>query len=165
VDQRNSTSVDQPDTISLTPREPLPNSAYHATTNSRATQGVLSGVGPKFLNPNSRFGAAFYVADSPGTTLAELAHHGASPTHGIRFNFNSSQARILDLTDPDIARSWGYTGGPISSSTQEIGVAARVRGYNVVRYQSERNPGGVNNAVLDDSDDLLIPQFVSPANP
>jgi len=117
------------------------------------------------LNPKSRFGAAFYVAENPGTTLAELAHHGATPTHGIRFDFSASNANILDLTNPAVAKAWNYSGGPISSSTQQIGVNARDRGFNVIRYFSERDVGRINNAVLDDFDDLLIPQFVSPTKP
>ena len=56
----------------------------HATTSSRATQGVLDGINPDFLNGQSRFGKAFYVAEKPQTALAELAHHNATPTHGIR---------------------------------------------------------------------------------
>lgn len=138
---------------------------FHATINPQAAQGVINGVDPKFLNPNSRFGAAFYVGEKPGTTFAELAHHGASPTHGIRFEFNSSNANILDLTDPDTAKAWNYNGGPISSTTQEIGVKASEQGFNVIRYYSERDFGGINNAILDNFDGLLTPQFVSPAKP
>jgi len=138
---------------------------FHATTNPQAAQGVLSGVDPKFLNPNNRFGAAFYVAERPGTTLKELAHHGASSTHGIRFDFNTSKAKTLDLTSPDVAKAWNYNGGPISSATQQIGAKARDQGFNVIRFKSERDLGGVNNAILDNFDDLLIPQFVSPTKP
>ena len=134
-------------------------------TNPNAAIGILNGVDPKFLNPDSRFGAAFYVAERPGTTLAELAHHGATPTHGIRFDFNASSANILDLTDPNIAKAFNYNGGPISSATQQIGVQAREQGFNVIRFGSQRDPGGINNAVLDNFNELLVPQFVSPTKP
>ena len=71
----------------------------------------------------------------------------------------------MDLTDPDTAKAWNYNGGPISSTTQEIGVKASEQGFNVIRYYSERDFGGINNAILDNFDGLLTPQFVSPAKP
>jgi hypothetical protein len=40
------------------------------------------------LNPESRFGAAFYVCEQPGTTVAELAHHGMDAKYSIRFDLN-----------------------------------------------------------------------------
>ncbi len=135
---------------------------YHVTTNKDAAQGVLGGIDPKYLNPNSRFGVAFYVAEKPGTTLAELAHHGITPSHGIRYEFDSNNARILDFTDQNVANAWSYIGGPISSVTQQIGVEARQQGFNVIRFYSERSSGGINNAILDDFNELLTPQFISP---
>ncbi|NBF11540.1 PAAR domain-containing protein [Pseudomonas sp. Fl4BN1] len=147
-------------------RPPPPEATvYHVTTNPGAAQGVLSGIDPKFLNPNSRFGAAFYVGESPTTPLAELAHHGATPTHGIRFNVNASKAKVLDLTDPAVAKEWGYNGGPISAKTQQIGVDAGDQGYNVIRFGSERDPGGVNHAVLDNFNEILTPQMITPVEP
>src|SRR5690606_10213018 len=101
----------------------VPNSTnvFHATTSANQTQSVLRGIDPKYLNPDSRFGPAFYVARNPETALAELTHHGASSTHGIRFALDESKMRVLDLTDSATARAWNYSGGPISSSTQAIG--------------------------------------------
>ncbi len=139
--------------------------AFHAVTSPNAATGVLNGIDPKFFNPDSRFGAAFYVAQRPETTLAELAHHGATATHGIRFDFNASNANILDLTNPSIAKAWGYNGGPISSTTQQIGLQAQEKGFNVIRFASQRDLEGVNYAILDDFNMLLVPQFVSPAKP
>lgn len=71
----------------------------------------------------------------------------------------------MDLTDSDTAKAWNYNGGPISSTTQEIGNKASEQGFNVIRYNSERDVGGINNAILDDFDKLLTPQFVSPTKP
>lgn len=72
-----------------------------------AAQSVLNGIEPKFLNPNARFGRAFYVAELAETALAELAHHGAQATQGIRFKIDYSAARILDLTDLATAKGMG----------------------------------------------------------
>lgn len=169
VDQRTTTNTDQPDAINLNARGTADSdgssSVWHATSNSRATQGVLNGIDPAYLNPNSRFGAAFYVAEEPGTTVAELAHHGVDATHGIRFELNTETMKVLDLTDSEVARIWGYNGGPISSSTQSIGVKAQEEGFNVIRFYSERSNGGVNNAVLDDFNEILKPVIVTPVKP
>jgi hypothetical protein len=139
--------------------------AYHVTTKEGAAQNILNGIDPAFFNPKSRFGRAFYIADKPTTSLAELAHHGANPIDAIRYDFNVSQANILDFTNPDVANAWNYNGGSISSVTRQIGIDARQQGYNVIRYYSERAPGGINNAVLDNFNELLIPQMISPAKP
>ncbi|MDZ7616040.1 MAG: RES family NAD+ phosphorylase [Patescibacteria group bacterium] len=122
----------------------------------------MKGIDPKYFNPKSRFGKAFYVSEMPDTTLAELYHHASAGTHTIRFTLNSKAARILDLTDPAVAKAWGYSGGPITSTTQALGGRARAAGFNVVRFTSERGRGA-NLAILDDFDDLLAPQMVVPA--
>lgn len=136
-------------------------SLFHTTTSPIAAQSILDrGIDPNFLNPNSRFGAAFYVAEGPGTNFAELAHDSATPSQILRMNFDSSKASILVLTDPAIARAYNYTGGPISSLTQQIGVDARQQGFDVIRFYSERDSGGINNAVLANFNDLLTPHLV-----
>lgn len=137
------------------------NTVFHTVTSSGAGQGVLNGIDPAFLNPSSRFGPAFYVSDDAGTTLAELSAHGAEGTQTIRFNLNLSQANILDLTDPAIAKAWGYSGGPISPATQAIGTDALNAGYNVIQYQSLRGPG-INYGILSDFNTLLKPQMIVP---
>lgn len=86
-------------------------SLYHTVTSPEAAQGVLNGINKRFLNPDSRFGRAFYLSEQPGITLAELEHHRIVGADTIRFIFNSKNAKILDLTDPRIARRWGYEGG------------------------------------------------------
>ena len=72
---------------------------------------------------------------------------------------------VLDLTDPEIARTWGYNGGPISSETKMIGAQAQNEGFNVIRFPSERANGGVNNAILDNFNEILKPINVSPVKP
>jgi hypothetical protein len=137
---------------------------FHATTSSNAAQGVLNGIDPKFLNPNTRFGRAFYTAEKPETALAELAHHGATPTHGIRYSIDVSKVRVLDLTDPHVAAKFGYGGGPITPQTQAIGARALEQGYSVIRFPSLRGEGN-NLAILKDFNTILKPQMVSPATP
>lgn len=90
---------------------------YHVTSSPGAAQGVLNGINPDFLNPNSRFGKAFYVAEQPDTTLAELAHHNVDPSTAIRFSTNSDAMNVLDLTNSETAATWNYTGGPITPAT------------------------------------------------
>lgn len=135
---------------------------WHTSDAAPKIQGVLNGIDPKYLNPDSRFGPAFYVGEEPTTTIAELAHHNVDAKFSIRFQLNKDAMNTLDLTDPEIAREWGYSGGPISSETKSIGAKAASSGYNVIRFPSERAPGGVNNAVLSDFNEILKPQSVSP---
>ncbi|MDT4802005.1 hypothetical protein FQZ97_347200 [compost metagenome] len=125
----------------------------------------MNGIDPAYINPNSRFGAAFYVAEQPGTTIAELVHHGVDATHGIRFSVNVDAMKVLDLTNPEVAATWGYRGGPISSSTQAIGLLAQEHGFNAIRFYSERANGGVNIAVMDNFNEVLKPVIVIPVKP
>lgn len=134
---------------------------YHATPSPEATQGLVNGVDPNRLNPESRFGEALYLAEQPDTALAELAHHDVTPTHGVRYSADPSAARVLDLTEPSTASQWGYNGGDISSSTQAIGPKASGAGYNAIRFPSERG-AGANWAVLGDWDSVLSPQMITP---
>ena len=158
------------DPLGLCPKGGAPNtgiaeSVWHATGNPRAAQGVLDGIDPKFLNPNSRFGAAFHVAEEPGTALAEMAHHGVDSSTGIRFALDRNAMKVLDLTNPDVSATWGYRGGPISSTTQALGSQARQQGFNVIRYFSERAPAGTNLAILDNYNQILKPVMVTPVKP
>lgn len=56
---------------------------YHATTSARNAQSVLKGVDERFFNSRDRFGKAFYVAEKPGTAIAEINHHEVIGTHEI----------------------------------------------------------------------------------
>ncbi|WP_409301924.1 hypothetical protein, partial [Pseudomonas sp. KCJK8993] len=115
--------------------------------------------------PQQPFRRGLLRRREPQHTLGEMAHHGVKPTHGIRFKVDASKAKVLDLTDPAIAKEWGYNGGPITSKTQQIGMDAKDQGYNVIRFGSERDPGGVNQAVLDNFNEILTPQIVTPVEP
>jgi RHS repeat-associated protein len=135
---------------------------YHGTDSARKVAGVLSGIDPKYLRRENRFGEAFYVAERPDTALAELRHHSVAPTHGIRFRFNREKARILDLTDPSSSEQLGYKATDPYTETAKVRDRALASGYNVIRYESVRAPGNVNLAVIADFNDILAPQMVSP---
>jgi RES domain-containing protein len=113
------------------------------------------------LNGESRFGAAFYATDDPETALAEVASHGAPAANGIRFTFNSGAANIIDLTDSEVAASYGYERGPITEATQTIGDKATEAGYDAIRFASERG-AGTNYAILGNFNTLLSPQMITP---
>lgn len=139
----------------------LSRSVFHTVTSRDAGLGVLKGIDPAFLNPNSRFGKALYTSDDFGTTLAELVHHGATGTHTIRYNLNMNKAKILDFTNPSVAKAWGYTGGSITPATKTIGTQAIEAGYNVIKFPSLRGPG-TNYGVLSNFDELLSPLMPTP---
>jgi len=142
----------------------LSDEVFHATMSREAAEGVLSGINPAFFNAGNRFGRAFYVAADDATAVAEVASHGNAPAFLIRFEFDLSRARILDLTDPATADTWGYLGGEITEVTQAIGGRAMEAGFNAIRFPSVR-ADGINLAVLSEWEDLLLPQMVYPASP
>ena len=47
----------------------------HAVTNKAAVQSIIDAINPKFFNPNSRFGRAFYVTERGETAVAEVTSH------------------------------------------------------------------------------------------
>jgi filamentous hemagglutinin len=137
--------------------------AWHSTGNSNAVTNILDkGIDPNYLNPNSRFGKAFYVAEQPSTSLAEMSHYGVDPSTGIRFSIQTTELKILDLTIPSIAKQWGYIGGDKSLQMQRLGEKAKESGFNAIRFGSEREFGGVNIAVLNDFNKVLKPEMVTP---
>lgn len=151
--------------LAYTPKISSPdisNSVFHATSSPAQASGVLKGIDEIYLNSESRFGKAFYVALKPETALAELAHHSVIPTTGIRFELNKRVMKILDLTNPSIAKDFGYVGGEITDKTKSIRVEALKAGYNTIKYNSERLPGGINYAIINDYNEILIPQTISP---
>jgi RHS repeat-associated protein len=128
----------------------------HAT---RAAQSVLNGIDPRFFQAEARFGKAFYVAEDGLTAALEAP----GTTHVIRFRFDLGKARVLKLTDPEVAKSVGYVRNEAARAAhQAIARRARELGYNVIEYESYQSPGTINYAVLSDFDELLTPVMVSP---
>ncbi len=122
---------------------------YHTTESGERAASVLEGFDESKLNDRSRFGVAFYVSEDPLTTQAKLKFHKKDGSHTIRFSFSNEHAKILDLTNPATAAEWGYYGGEPTDGTRNIGEKAKVKGYNVIRFRSERGPGS-NLAILSD---------------
>lgn len=121
----------------------------------------MNGIDPRFFKADTRFGPGFYVANQAKTAVAEVTNKLSKATHSIRYRFNSSAAKTLDLTDPSIAKAWNYTGGPITAATRNIGKKARDAGYNVINFKSLRGAGD-NKVILDNFKNILTPQMISP---
>lgn len=108
-----------------------------------------------------RFGKAFYVSVEGETAVAEVAASGKIPAQVIRFDFNASAAKVLDLTDPTVAAKWGYIRGPVTAETRAIGPKAIQAGYDAIKFPSERG-AGANFAILRDFNAILTPKMVAP---
>lgn len=109
---------------------------FHATPTLQNAEGVLSGIDPTRLNQLSRFGSAFYVATEPETSIAEVTNSQSVVGYGIRFTFNSGVANILDLTDPEIAAQFDYTGSEnVTNATRQIGPQALDLGYDAIMFK------------------------------
>jgi RHS repeat-associated protein len=134
-------------------------SLYSARTSAGVTQSVIDGIDPSRFNPNARFGKAFYLAEEGGTSVLEVASHGGEAKFVIRFEFDLSGAKVLDLTNVDTAASVGYRG--TYGTGQSVAEWAAAAGYNAILYPSAQGPGN-NYAVLGDFDTLLAPVFVAP---
>jgi hypothetical protein len=135
---------------------------WHSTEKVAAVENILEkGIHPDYLNPNTRFGKAFYVAESPNTSIAEMGHYGINPSTGLRFSIQKEKMKVLDLTKPSVAKQWGYAGGEKTLQMRELGEHAKAKGFNAIRFNSER-ADGVNIAVLDDFNKLLKPEMVTP---
>lgn len=132
---------------------------FHSKTSLAAAESVYAFIDKSRFNPNSRFGAAFYVAEHGPTTINELAHHGAVAKHSIRYKLNLKESRILDLTQPTIAKNAGYLGGNNYAIPQRIAEKAKFSGFNIIRYSAERGKGA-NLAVIDDFEKILKPEKI-----
>ena len=120
-------------------------SNWHVTTSPEAAEDIMqNGVNPARLNPESRFGAAFYIGEQPETAMAEVVGNGGTPAAVVRFEVDADSLNALDLTDSQVAEEWGYKGGPITDATRQIGEDAKAAGYNAIRYNSEQAEGGTN---------------------
>lgn len=135
----------------------------HAVGSTRQAESVLKGIDPKFFNPNSRFGGGFYVTVKGETAVAELAAHDVKATQVIRYDFNLSKQRVLDLTNPNIASQWGFTTSSSTEACQAIAANARAQGYNAIAFPSYRG-SGTNYVIYDKFDEILKPQMISPVD-
>jgi len=141
------------------------NVAYHSVGGNNSAnkiQSVLNGIDISYTNPQSRFGQGFYVAADGKTTVAELSYHGTDARYSIRYDINLNNQKVLDLTNPQVAKEWGYIQGESSLfECQNIAEAAVEDGYTVIKVQSYRRDG-INYVIYDNFDEILHPQMVTP---
>jgi len=138
-----------------------------ARRSAEVTQSVLNKIDPSRFGETGRFGAAFYVAQEGATAVKEVTSHVGQASHVIRYQVDLSKATILDLTDPGVAKAWGYTRNVNAvSAHQQLSAKAMERGYNAIKFTSYRG-SGYNYAFFDNPlnpfkfDDWLSPQMVS----
>ncbi|WP_376789653.1 hypothetical protein, partial [Thermoflexus sp.] len=61
----------------------------------------------------------------------------------IRFHLDIGKAKVLDLTDPTIAKAWGYVHDPAAKDLhQAIAQKALEASYDVIKFESY--PGARN---------------------
>lgn len=133
----------------------------HAVGGSQQAQSVLDGIDPKYFNDGSRFGGGFYVGEDADTIVLELAEHGTTAKYSISYDLDLAGQRVLDLTNPQTASEWEYIDKLTSTSAcQKIGEAAKVKGYDVIMFNSYRGEG--INYVIFDNFDILSPRIITP---
>ena len=135
-------------------------SIFHAARRSDVTQSILDGIDPRHFNDSSRFGRAFYGAFKPETSILEVIYRNLMVSQVIRFSFLTKHAKILDLSQKSIAKTWGYVEDSYDIA-QSIALRAKSEGYNVILFKSVQGEG-LCAALLDDFKKLLSPQMVTP---
>ena len=139
-----------------------------ARQGAEITQSVLNNIDPSRFNEAGRFGAAFYVAQEGATAVKEVATHGGQASHVIRYQADLNKAKILDLTNPEIAKAWNYADDVTAvGAHQHLATKAMEQGYNAIKFSSYRG-SGYNYALFDNPlnpfkfNEWLSPQMVSP---
>lgn len=134
--------------------------------NLDVARSVARKIDPRRLRgEGNRFHQAVYFAEDLLTGLMEVLGKKSRPTHAAQYELNLAKARTLDLTNPEIAKAWNYTpdlwkglsSQDVYLKTHEIHHAARMAGYDVIAYESVKNPGHTNYAVIDNFKKLLTP--------
>ena len=147
ITQAGTKAVVQTIAETLSKTKQQKNYVYHMT-NSEFFVEKLKEHGASAVDPNigpgtSRFGNKFYVAGDKTTSLMEATNPGIM----LRFSM-SDNARILDLTNPEIAKSLGYKMGMSHEAVQNLMKGWDLSGIDAIKYSSEKNPGGVNYGVI-----------------
>lgn len=158
---------------------------YHMKSDNYV-QGVIDAIDPKYFGENNRFANGFYVAEKGEIAIAEVSYHGGNAAEAkiIRFEFDKSKLKVLDLTDPKNAKKWKLSEakdfenkaltsidpdevGRKYEKFQQIAEDARAEGYNAIKFESARAPGS-NYVIYGDSkeffEEVLKPQMVMPAS-
>lgn len=133
----------------------------HAVTSSGAATSVIKGIDPRYFNSASRFGGGFYVTETEGTAIAELAAHDAQAASIVKFNMDITKAVVLDLKNPTVAAQWGFTSNATYAQCQSIAARAQAAGYNVISWASFRT-GGTNYVIYNNFTNILKPFEIVP---
>jgi RES domain-containing protein len=133
----------------------------HAVQSPGAAQSVIDGINPKYFNPDTRFGRAFYVAEEGGTAVAEVTSHGGNVSNVIRFKINLRNQKVLDLTKSSIATKWGYNPNLSYKLTKKIAEKALKEGYKIIAFPSTQG-SGTNYAILSNFEKILKSLMVTP---
>jgi len=107
---------------------------------------------------NNRFYAGLYGAEDPVTGILEV---GKGSTHFNVYRLNIKEARVLDLTNPDVAQTFNYdviaSAGDKAKAypvSQSIVQKARAMGYDTVKVPSVKD-GKTNWVVIDNFENLV----------
>ncbi|MBL8024170.1 MAG: RES family NAD+ phosphorylase [Elusimicrobia bacterium] len=107
---------------------------------------------------NNRFYAGLYGAEDPVTGILEV---GKGSTHFNVYRLNIKEARVLDLTNPDVAQTFKYdviaSAGDKAKAypvSQSIVQKARAMGYDTVKVPSVKD-GKTNWVVIDNFENLV----------
>lgn len=136
---------------------------FHATSSSKNIDHVLKKIDISKSHPTkNRFGSGFYLAGSAKTSFKEV---GPASKYTIRYNLDISKAKILDLTNKNIAKKWNYKGDSTSdyASSQRIAKQAKKQGYEVIQYRSEKASADTNYVILKNPDKFIKAEGVAPS--
>ncbi|MFQ9247073.1 MAG: hypothetical protein ACLR3R_06580 [Clostridium paraputrificum] len=116
---------------------------------------VAKGIDKKYFRTDNRFGDGFYVGNDKETIIRELDVHGNNAAYNVEFDMNLAKQKVLDLTNRNIAKDWGFELNVSSNyECQQIALKAREQGYTVIKVGSYRGPG-TNYIVYENFEDIL----------
>jgi RES domain-containing protein len=131
-----------------------------------ATVERPSGVVGDRLTKDARHGQAVYLTQRVGTGIKELEFHQRVGTHYNEYDVDFNKARVLDLTDPRVVGRFNPEYGDDYKLTAKSAQQARMAGYDVVMYESKRDSGALNFAVIERHNDLIkVDPTVHPVTP
>ena len=152
--KETSKTISQGITESKTKDKQPENFVYHSTTFQPFIENLMSvgnsAIDKSKTNPDCRFGQQFYVASEKLTAYLEAG--GVSTL--VKFKM-AENAKVLDLTNPEIANKYGYTKGLSRVEARNLMGSWDLTGIDAIKFPSEKNPGGTNYAVLNPS--ILTP--------
>lgn len=136
--------------------------------NLAGAESIARGIDPARLLErafDNRFHESVSLADDLQTGVNEVIGKKNNPTHAVQMELNIGEARSLNLLDRAKAKAWGYepekwthlSKAEVYKLTQDIHHRARLAGYDLIIFDSTKNPGHTAYAVIDHFDTLLSP--------